>query len=310
VSAAVLAILVVLWLVVLVPMFLHRHDRNVEVAAADRFAGAMRILSRHRGRAGGLVDRRFLLGSPASSPDRAAVISRALARPDEPAESRPRPAAAEQRAARAAARVAARRRGLAVMLSAVFLTLLLGVALGGVWWAVQGLADVLAAAGLAQLRATAIADRFTASPVRMSSRPATALTSAPVSARQPLAVERHRIAHMTQEAPAAQSYAYASGHDVAPPAARGSGKQIVFDAVAEPSSVEAPRVRKVAPKPTRRPVYAGVPDDFYERPVSPPAPERVRAARVPLLDEVDTDPDTMTAGLELLDGILDRASGE
>ncbi|MGH3744986.1 MAG: hypothetical protein ACRDTP_09025, partial [Mycobacteriales bacterium] len=74
-SAAVLAVLVVLWLVVLVPMFLHRHDRNVEVAAADRFAGAMRVLSRRRGRAGGLVDRRYLLGSSAPSSDRAAVIS-------------------------------------------------------------------------------------------------------------------------------------------------------------------------------------------------------------------------------------------
>ncbi|HEY5385711.1 MAG TPA: hypothetical protein VIJ56_10785, partial [Acidimicrobiales bacterium] len=134
--------------------------------------------------------------------------------------------------------------------------------------------------------------------------------SAPVSARQPLPAERHRVAHMATEVPVAQSFAYASGHDVAPSSARGAGKQIVFDAVTETPLAQAPSVRKVAPKPTRRPVYAGVPDDFYERPVSPPAPERVRAAHVPLLDEVDTDPDTMTAGLELLDGILDRASGE
>lgn len=307
-SAAVLAVLVVLWLVVLVPMFLHRHDRNLEVAAADRFSGAMRVLSRRRGKAGGLVDRRYLLGSSSPVPDRAAVISRALGGAEEaeaPVAPRPRAMSPERRAAR----VAARRRGLVVMVSTVFATLLLAVALGGFWWAVQGLADVLAAAGLAQLRATAIADRFSAPPVRTSSRPATALTTAPVSARQPLPVERHRIAHMAAEATAAQSFAYAAGHDVAPPVARGAGKQIVFDAVTETPLVE-PQVRKVPPKPTHRPVYVGVPDDFYERPVSPPAPERVRAPRVPLLDEVDTDPDTMTAGLDLLDGILDRASGE
>lgn len=45
-SAAVFGVLVVLWAAVLVPMWLRRHDRNSELAAADRFAGAMRVLSR------------------------------------------------------------------------------------------------------------------------------------------------------------------------------------------------------------------------------------------------------------------------
>ncbi|HEX7353850.1 MAG TPA: hypothetical protein VF288_03340 [Mycobacteriales bacterium] len=308
-SAAVLAVLVVLWLVVLVPMFLHRHDRNIEGAAADRFAGAMRVLSRRRGRRGGLVDRRYLLGSSAPSAERAEVISRALqaSAATEPVESQPRPPSASRRAAR----IAARRRGLAVMVGVILVSLLVAVLLGGFWWAVQGLADVLAAAGLAQLRASALADRFVAPPVRSSSRPAAALTTEPVSPRRPLPVERHRPAHMVPEMPAAQGLAYASGHDVAPPVVRGAGKQIVFDAVTETPLVDAPQVRKVPPKPTHRPpVHVGVPDDFYERPVSPPAPERVRQPHVPLLDEVDTDPDTMTAGLDLLDGILDRASGE
>lgn len=314
-SAAVLAVLVILWLVVLVPMLLRRHDRNAELAGADRFAGAMRVLSRRRGRSGGLVDRRFLLGRPASSTapsaERAAVISRALARTrDTPAPRASRPVPPEVRARRRAARVAARRRGLALLAGAVLLTAVLAVTLSGFWWALQGLTDVLVIAGLAQMRASALADRGVLPPVRSSGRPAATLTDAPVSPRQPMPEENGRVRAAMPERPAAQALSYASGHDVAPPVARGAGKQIVFDAVSEAPVAPAPSVRAVPPKPTRKPVWVGVPADFVEGPVAPPAPERVSAPYVPLLDPVDTDPDTMTEGLELLDGILDRASGQ
>lgn len=310
-SAAVLAVLVILWLVVLVPMLLRRHDRNAELAGADRFAGAMRVLSRRRGRSGGLVDRRFLLGRPAPSAERAAVISRALARtPDTAPPRAARPVPPEVRARRRAARVAARRRGLVVLIGSVALTAVLALALSGFWWALQGLTDVLAIAGLAQIRASAVADRASVPPARSSGRPAATLTDAPVSPRQPMPEENPRVRAAMPERPAAQALPYAAGHDVAPPVARGAGKQIVFDAVSEAPIVAAPSVRTVPPKPTRKPVWVGVPVDFVEGPVAPPAPERVRTPYVPLLDAVDTDPETMTQGLELLDGILDRASGQ
>jgi uncharacterized membrane protein len=40
-------VLVVMWLVVLVPMFVHRHEHDrTETRSMDRFATAMRVLSR------------------------------------------------------------------------------------------------------------------------------------------------------------------------------------------------------------------------------------------------------------------------
>ena len=39
-------VLVVMWLVVLVPMFVHRHDETTESRSMERFATAMRVLSR------------------------------------------------------------------------------------------------------------------------------------------------------------------------------------------------------------------------------------------------------------------------
>jgi hypothetical protein len=305
-STVLVVAIVAVWVVVLLPMFLRGHDRRTELQSADRFAGAMRVLSRRRGRRGGLVDRRFEL---MPSQQRAEVISRAFGVPPTRAEHLDRalgavpPSTTVRRVSgptseRRAARVAARRRGFAVLVAAIALTLLLAVAVGGPLWAVFGLTLVLSLAGLAQLRAAAIADRFTAAP-RTSSR------SVPRVADSPVSVPATR-----SEPAAAQAFSAAVGHDVVAPVVRGAGKQIVFDAVPETPVVERPRVRKVAAPAARRQVTYGVPDDFYERPLSPPAPEHVRREYVPLLDEVDTDPETLTSGLEALDSILGRASGE
>src|SRR5207248_6371326 len=46
VSAVILAVIVVMWAVVLVPMWLRRHDAATESRSVDRFSTAMRILSR------------------------------------------------------------------------------------------------------------------------------------------------------------------------------------------------------------------------------------------------------------------------
>jgi hypothetical protein len=300
VSAIVLAALVVMWAVVLVPMFLRRHEKATEMDGVHRFSGAMRVLSRRRRGPAAVATTR----APHRL-DRAAVISRALDRaPERPVRRTMRSDPPEPSPARAAGhrahRVAARRRGLGVMLAAILLTAVLALVLGGWLIALQAFTDVLALAGVAQLRASAMADRYARGMPRSAVRAEARITDAPVSPHVvPVAVRSAAQAAFTPVAePAPGQVVDPVGR---PLAARRPGKQIVFDAVTEMPIVEKPRV---APKPVKR---VGVPDDFYERPVSPPRPERVYS---PLLDEVDSDPDTLTGDLQLLDGILRKASGE
>jgi hypothetical protein len=51
-------VLVVMWLVVLVPMFVRRHDDRLESRSMDRFQTAMRVLSRRTPGSGGVAVRR------------------------------------------------------------------------------------------------------------------------------------------------------------------------------------------------------------------------------------------------------------
>ena len=51
-------VLVVMWLVVLVPMFVRRHDDRLESRSMDRFQTAMRVLSRRTPGTGGVAVRR------------------------------------------------------------------------------------------------------------------------------------------------------------------------------------------------------------------------------------------------------------
>lgn len=50
-------VLVIMWLVVLVPMFVRRGDERVEARSLDRFATAMRVLSRRTPGSGGVAGR-------------------------------------------------------------------------------------------------------------------------------------------------------------------------------------------------------------------------------------------------------------
>ena len=61
-SGLIYAAIVMLWAVVLVPMWLRRHDEVTESRSVDRFQGAMRTLSR-RGAEGpaGVGDRREVI---------------------------------------------------------------------------------------------------------------------------------------------------------------------------------------------------------------------------------------------------------
>jgi hypothetical protein len=79
-------VLVIMWLVVLVPMFVRRGEDRAELRSMDRFATAMRVLSRRAPSSGGVAGRRRYATSPPSpyadgtSPIRTAARERMLRR--------------------------------------------------------------------------------------------------------------------------------------------------------------------------------------------------------------------------------------
>jgi hypothetical protein len=79
-------VLVIMWLVVLVPMFVRRGEDRAELRSMDRFATAMRVLSRRAPSSGGIAGRRrYATGPPApyadgASPVRTAARERMLRR--------------------------------------------------------------------------------------------------------------------------------------------------------------------------------------------------------------------------------------
>jgi hypothetical protein len=79
-------VLVIMWLVVLVPMFVRRGDDRAELRSMDRFATAMRVLSRRAPSTGGVAGRRRYATAPpapyadGTSPIRTAARERMLRR--------------------------------------------------------------------------------------------------------------------------------------------------------------------------------------------------------------------------------------
>lgn len=68
-------VLVIMWLVVLVPMFVRRGDERAEARSLDRFATAMRVLSRRSPGSGGIAGRpRTATGSSVAYPDGASPV--------------------------------------------------------------------------------------------------------------------------------------------------------------------------------------------------------------------------------------------
>lgn len=147
-SGLIYAVIVGLWAVVLVPMWLRRHDEVSESRSVDRFQGAMRTLSR-RSAAG---DRREVL--------RHRSTPAAAARPDGiSASSAPRRPARPARPARVSGAEVRRRRALAVLAGLALLVAVLAVAGLVPWWAV--VAPVVLLAGFVA-RARVAAQRHTA----------------------------------------------------------------------------------------------------------------------------------------------------
>lgn len=184
-SAAVIGVLVILWAVVLVPMWLRRHDKANELAAVDRFAGAMRVLSR---RSGDRDRREPGAGRYVVMPARSAAAREMdvfvpdkrparFAAPSEPAaysqaDRLDRRAVDDRQggqvyrapslgavASGRARRVAARRRLATLLLTLFVVTLLAAGLLGGALIAVQACVDVLVVAGVLHLRAGVLAER-------------------------------------------------------------------------------------------------------------------------------------------------------
>jgi len=141
VSAVILAVIVVMWAVVLVPMWLRRHEATSETRSADKFSTAMRVLSR---RSQSSPDRRYVL-----MPRRDSGVSVHVSGAAVPKRiTSTRPASRERVRPSLAAR---RRRTFLVLLGLVGLTFVLAVS-GVLPIVVQVLADLALIAFVVHLR--------------------------------------------------------------------------------------------------------------------------------------------------------------
>ncbi|HEU5034336.1 MAG TPA: hypothetical protein VFT62_06210 [Mycobacteriales bacterium] len=187
-SAVIYAAIVVMWAVVLVPMWLRRHDAATESRSVDRFSTAMRTLSRRTTSAPG---RRYVV-MPRRSEGVTVHVSGAAAPKHPPRrteQARPaRPAGPARPARRKASLVARRRRLLLGLLALTFVTFVAAAA-GALPWPVQIVVDLLLVAFCAHLRSQA---RRVAATSR--SRTATAAV-APAAAARATAGPATRPAH-------------------------------------------------------------------------------------------------------------------
>src|SRR4051794_8096007 len=213
VSAVILAVIVIMWAVVLVPMWLRRHDAATESRSVDRFSTAMRVLSR---RPSASPDRRYVLmpkrDSGASVHVSGASATRRPPTRQAPAAppSRPQTTRTQTRtpsATKARASLAVRRRRTFLALGGVtFLTFLLAVT-GVIGWPLQLVVDLILVAFVVHLRPQA---KRAAAVARQRRRAAVApapagSTYAPVAPAAPVpAFEERATAPMPpMEAPAA-----------------------------------------------------------------------------------------------------------
>ena len=146
-SAVIYAAIVVMWAVVLVPMWLRRHDAATESRSVDRFSTAMRTLSRRTTSGPG---RRYVV-MPRRSEGGVSVHVSGAAAPPAPAPKAAKPAPARRPRTRTSL-VARRRRLMLGLLGLTFFTMLLA-AVGVMSWALQVVFDVILIAFCIHLRA-------------------------------------------------------------------------------------------------------------------------------------------------------------
>src|SRR3954469_17378950 len=150
VSAVIYAAIVVMWGVVLVPMWLRRHDAATESRSAERFSTAMRTLSR---RTHATPGRRYVVMPRRQAGSVSIHVSGATAVTTSTTSSDTRPARPAVSAARASM-VRRRRRTTLVLLGLATLTAVLAVA-GICPWPVQLAGDLVLVAFIAHLRTQA-----------------------------------------------------------------------------------------------------------------------------------------------------------
>jgi hypothetical protein len=148
VSAVILAVIVIMWAVVLVPMWLRRHDTATESRSVDRFSTAMRVLSR---RGPGGPDRRYVL-MPKRESNASVHVSGASAHRRPP--TRPTPAAPPARPKTRPSLAVRRRRTLLAVAGVTFLSFVLTVT-GVIGWPLQLVVDLILVAFVVHLRTQA-----------------------------------------------------------------------------------------------------------------------------------------------------------
>src|SRR5437764_9623007 len=148
VSAVILAVIVIMWAVVLVPMWLRRHDTATESRSVDRFSTAMRVLSR---RGQGVPDRRYVL-MPKRDAQATVHVSGAAAqrRP----RTRPTPAAPPARPKTRTSLAVRRRRALLGLAGVTLLTFVFAL-IGVIGWPLQIVVDLILVAFVVHLRTQA-----------------------------------------------------------------------------------------------------------------------------------------------------------
>lgn len=279
-SAVILAVIVIMWAVVLVPMWLRRHDTATESRSVDRFSTAMRVLSR---RAPGGPDRRYVL-MPKRESNASVHVSGASAHRRPP--TRPTPAAPPARPKTRPSLAVRRRRALLAIGGVTLLSFLLA-ATGVIGWPLQLVVDLILVAFVVHLRtqakrAAAVTRqrrRAAVAPAARASRPATA--------------------------PAAAAYAPAIGPEeriTAP-----------MPAVAESASAEVAATGtddRWEPVPVPRPTYTMKPKApqrwTYVRPDAPAAPQP-EPEPMPSVEEQPVVAEQVAAAeVSELDGILEH----
>jgi hypothetical protein len=243
VSAVIYAAIVVMWAVVLVPMWLRRHDDKTESRSVDRFSTAMRTLSRRTTSGPG---RRYVVMPRRSEGGVSVHVSGAAVAPAAP--TRPKVRTARLRPAlklkpRRATSLVARRRRLFLGLAIVtFFTFVLAVA-GVLSWLLQIVLDVFLVAFCLHLRAQA----RRASAVARQRRRAT--VAAP--ARQAPATRQRPRPAMTPAAAAYAAQQHASYAQVSEEPLEATGTD---DDTWEPVPVPRPTYTLKPPAPVEVPI--------------------------------------------------------
>lgn len=270
-SAVIYAAIVVMWAVVLVPMWLRRHDAATESRSVDRFSTAMRTLSR---RTSATPGRRYVVMPRRSERGPTVHVSgAAAARP--PRRSGPR-RSGRRRTAPSGERlslIARRRRLMLGLLAVTFLTFVLAAA-GVLSWLLQIVVDVVLIAFCAHLRAQArraatVARRRrsvaveTAVPASAGTRPSIASPGAPAA---PVAPAMPVAPQVPVESPAAFAAAWVSASEASSPAVMADEIDVDVDGVDTWEPVPVPRPTYTMKPPA--PAYEA--DPTYEPPTYQP----------------------------------------